>query len=112
MHKVTTDSRKYKVLIRCFVHEKYGKLFTYKEFIHWVTDRQYLIVSQCGNANMGQAIFMSILNHEFELETNYRYSKDGILETVFSIEKDKARFVRKLNETVDEGGLNSEIYYQ
>lgn len=63
---------------------------------------------------------MSILNHEFELETNYRYSKDGILETVFSIEKDKPRFVRKLNETIpeintyskDEGGLNSEIYYQ
>lgn len=120
MHKVMIDSKKYKVLIRRFVHEKYGKLFTYKEFIHWVTDRQYLIVSQCGNASLGQAIFMSILNHEFELDTNYRYSKDGLLETVFRIEKDKGRYARKFSETVpeissyskDEGGLNSEFYYQ
>lgn len=120
MNKVMTDSKKYKVLIRRFVHEKCGKMFTYKEFIHWVTDHQYLIVSQCGNASLGQAIFMSVLNHEFELETNYRYSKDGLLETVFRIEKDKGRFARKFSETVleintynnDEGGLNGEIYYQ
>lgn len=120
MHKIMTDSKKYKVLIRRFIQEKRDKLFTYKEFIHWVTDRQYLIVSQCGNASLGQAIFMSILNHEFELETNYRYSKDGQLETVFRIEKDKERFARKFSETVpeittyskEEGGLNSEIYYQ
>lgn len=91
MHRVMTDSKKYKVLIRRFIHEKKDKPFIYKEFVYWLTDRQYSIVSHCGNGSIGQAIFMSVINHEYELTTNYRYFADGQLETVYQIEREKVK---------------------
>ncbi|MGG5373422.1 hypothetical protein [Enterococcus sp. AZ196] len=120
MHRVMTDSKKYKVLIRRFTHEKRGKQFTYKEFIHWLTDRQYLIVSHCGNASIGQAIFTTITNHEFELVTTYRHSEDGQLETVYQIENDEVNVSKTDNEPVSmetstrrsRGGMISELYRQ
>ena len=120
MHKVMTDSKKYKILLRRFIHEKHGKLFTYKEFTHWMTDRQYLIVSNCGSGSIGQAIFTSVINHEFELVTNYRHSKDGQIETVYQIEKDKVSISNKIREPIIETnknigprrGIDNELYCQ
>ncbi|OJG38825.1 hypothetical protein RV02_GL002874 [Enterococcus gilvus] len=40
---------------------------------------------------MGQAVFTSILKHEYELQITYRYSAEGQLETIYQVKKVKEK---------------------
>jgi hypothetical protein len=44
---------------------------------------------------MGQAIFASILKHEYELWTTYHYTIDGQLETLYQVEDVKKKVLLK-----------------
>jgi hypothetical protein len=86
------DSAEYKSMIRLFVSERDGRTFSYKNFVAWTTNKECLIVSHCGNSSMGQAIFASILKHEYELWTTYHYTIDGQLETLYQVEDVKKKY--------------------
>lgn len=93
LKKVSTDSNEYKSMIRLFVSERDGRFFSYRNFVAWSTNKECSIVSHCGNSSMGQAIFASILKHEYELDTTYRYTAEGQLETLYQIENVKGKKV-------------------
>lgn len=97
MKKVNTDSNEYKSMIRLFVSERNGRYFSYRNFVAWSTNKECSIVSHCGNSSMGQAIFASILKHEYELDMTYRYTTEGQLETLYQIEKmkDKKALIKR-----------------
>lgn len=102
MERVSTDSQEFKAMIRKFANERGARYFTYSNFVTWSTNKERVIVSHCGNASMGQAIFSSILKHEYDLQMTYRHATDGQLETVYQVEKikdKKALFKRSIAPT-------------
>lgn len=62
---------------------------TYKGFIQWAENKQVRIVSHSGNGSIGQAIFASVLKHEFTVEVQYQYTTEGQLETVYLVGEEK-----------------------
>ena len=102
MRRVSTDSQEFKAMIRAFIKEKGARAFSYGNFVTWNTNRERVVVSHCGNASMGQAIFSSILKHEYDVQMTYRHATDGQLETVYQVEKvkeKKALFKRSIAPT-------------
>ncbi|EOI53202.1 hypothetical protein [Enterococcus gilvus] len=91
MRKINTDSRDFKSMIRIFINGRGGKAFSYGNFNTWITNRDCFIVSKCGSFSMGQAVFTSILKHEYELQITYRYSAEGQLETIYQVKKVKEK---------------------
>lgn len=90
MKTVLTKSNEIKKFIRDYVQTRTNRVCTYKGFIQWAENKQVRIVSHSGNGSIGQAIFASVLKHEFAVEVQYQYTTEVQLETVYLVGEEKA----------------------
>ncbi|EOW77162.1 hypothetical protein [Enterococcus gilvus] len=91
MKTVLTNSSDFKKFIRNYVQTGTNRVCTYKGFTQWAENKQVRIVSHSGNGSIGQAIFASVLKHEFAVEVQYQYTTEGQLETVYLVGEEKER---------------------
>lgn len=84
MKRLPIGSTEYKKVVRVFVSEKRNRPFTYNEFTNWLMNKQLIIGTMTGHKSYEQAIFSSLISHEYNVVKNYRERQDR-LETVFLV---------------------------